>query len=322
MSNDARYTSSNPVAQLIRAAAGTTATPAFLFIVVLLLVLIRLFLFLFLLFLFLDGLLPDLRPALVQRFLCEKSVRRIGIEFTFFDEDLIDFLAVALARHLKRLRHTADRMIIGIIFDGFAAHARARIASDYDFSQRQMRGLRKSNANRAIVAVHDLDPVRFLQVHHVGSEITQNRSLFLPAIAQHIIDVDFQFFLKVGNGNLIRITDAAAIQHPSFVAALYLNNVSFRQVFAAVFVGEFFVVDKFFVTHQFAAVAERAFAPFASSVAHGQIIAAAQSFDGFLNKFLRLRGALLRHHDFGLLLRTRGRSGEQAEACESDYSQG
>src|SRR6202041_3708538 len=108
------------------------------------------------------------------------------------------------------------------------------------------------------------------------------------------------------------LTDARAIQPPSLVAALYFNDVSLRQILAAGFVGELFVVDKFFVAHQLAAVAERAFASFASSVAHREIIPAAQSFDGFLNKFLRLRGALLRHHDFGLLLRARGGTGEQA----------
>src|SRR5271168_66358 len=121
------YGRENQLARLIRAAAGTAATAALLFVVVLLLVAIRLLLLLFLLFLFFDRLLANLSPALVERFLGEERIGGIG-EFTFLDEHLIDFLAVALAGHLKRLRDAANRMIVGIILGGLAAHARAGIA--------------------------------------------------------------------------------------------------------------------------------------------------------------------------------------------------
>src|SRR5271156_1065500 len=250
------YGRENQLARLIRAAAGTAATAALLFVVVLLLVAIRLLLLLFLLFLFFDRLLANLSPALVERFLGEERIGGIGVEFTFLDEHLIDFLAVALAGHLKRLRDAANRMIVGIILGGLAAHARAGIASDHYFAQRQMRGLRESNANRAIVVVHKLDPVGFFQVHHVGAQVAQNRSRLFPAIAQHIVDINFYFFLERGDRNLVRIADSAAIEHPTLIAILNFDDVALRQIFAAIFVGELLVIDKIFVTHQLAAVAE------------------------------------------------------------------
>src|ERR1700679_1256870 len=73
-------------------------------------------------------------PAFIEGFFGEKLGRHAGVVIEFVEEHLIDFDAVALAGDLERRLDTIDRMVVGVVFDFFAAHAGIGVAGVDDFA--------------------------------------------------------------------------------------------------------------------------------------------------------------------------------------------
>src|SRR5271170_4537504 len=91
------------------------------------------------------------------------------------------------------------------------------------------------DADGAIVAVHHFDPIGFLVVHDVQATVTENHPGLVDAMAENIVYVLLDVFLKggeIGNGGF---GDAATIQSPALVAVEYIDDVALGKILRTVF---------------------------------------------------------------------------------------
>ncbi len=121
-----------------------------------------------------------------------------------------------------------------------------------------MSGTSEGDPNRAILVVDNLDPVRFLEVDHIGASVAEDHVRLVDAMTQDIVDVDLDVFLEPGHVARCGFRDAPAIENPAFVAVENVDEVALRHVFLAIFEGRLFVVYELREPVQIAGVAELA----------------------------------------------------------------
>src|SRR5579875_1180418 len=145
-----------------------------------------------------------------------------------------------------------------------------------------MRGPVKSDANHAIIAVRQFDPIGLFELHDIRSRIPENHSGFVDAMPQNVVDV-FQVvlleLLKIGRGG---VGDAAAIQHPSLLPVIDFNNVALGQVLLPFFVGRYRVINEFAETAHVAGMIELTDVAGAGDVAIINVGATTESIDRLL----------------------------------------
>ena len=253
--------------------------------------------FVFGLFLF----FADFFPALFEGFPGEKSIGHAGVVLAFFEEDLIDLDAIAFAGDLKRRLDAIHGVVVGIVFDFRAAHAGIGVARVGDFAHGKMGGARDGDAEGAVVAINQFDPIGFLVIDYVQTAVAKNHAGFVNAVAKNIVDVLLGVFLKSSDVRDSGFGNSAAIEAPAFVAIVDVNDVALGEIFDAVFVGRLGKILESFKTIQFAGMAKLAEAAGAGEVMHVQVGRAAERINGLLQDLLGSGGALLWEHDFLIL---------------------
>ena len=99
-----------------------------------------------------------------------------------------------------------------------------------------MRGSGDRDANRAIVRIDELDPVRLLQVDDIRAAVTEDHAGLVNPVAKDIVDIDFIALHEIDQIDLRSLRDAAAIEFPSFVAVVHLDDIAFGEVLLALLV--------------------------------------------------------------------------------------
>src|ERR1700683_4427160 len=167
----------------------------------------------------------DFFPSLIQGFLGKERVRDAGVVLKLVEENLVDLDAIAFAGDLIRGLDAIDGVIVRVVLDFLGAHASVGVARVHDFAHGQVRGACDGDAERAIVAIDQLDPVGFLVVHHVQTGVTENHPLLMDAMAEYIVDVLLGVFLKRGEICDGGFRDAAAVRLPAFIAVVNRDDL-------------------------------------------------------------------------------------------------
>src|SRR5271168_598227 len=260
----------------------------------------------------------DFFPALFEGFFGEHGVGDAGVVLILVEENLVDLDAVAFTRDLIWGLNAADGMVVRIVFDFLGAHAGIGVARVHDLAHGEVGAAGDGDAEGAIVAIHQLNPIGFLVVHHVQAAVTENHPRFVDATAENIVYVFLGVFLiggEVGDG---RFGDAAAIEFPPFVAVEDRDDVALGKIFGAIFEWRLGVVLEMSETVEFAGVSELADAPNAGDIMDIQIRRATERVNGLLQDRFGFRGALLGEQDGIVVLREGARRGGEADAGEQE----
>src|ERR1700691_5264890 len=145
-----------------------------------------------------------------------------------------------------------------------------------------MRAARNRDAESAIFAVDQFDPITFLVVDDIEAAVAKNHSGFMNAVAQYVVDVLLGVFLRRGHVRDRRFGDAAPIQIPALVAVADFDDVALGQIFGAIFVRRNGDVDNLGVSAELAGMVKLAEFGFDSDVFYVEVSGTAQTGDGRL----------------------------------------
>ena len=165
--------------------------------------------------------------------------------------------------------------------------------------------LRKRDADRAIVAINHFDPVCLLQVHDVRSAVPQDHARLVAAVAQNVVEILLNLFLEVGDVGPRRFAHAAAVQIPTLVAVVNLDDILLRKIFLALLERRLRIINELSKPGDFARMIELANPARARHIVDVQVGVTAERLDGLIENLPGLRGALLRHQKLIVL---RGRA--------------
>src|SRR3984957_14307522 len=219
----------------------------------------------------------DFFPAFVEGFLGEERVGDAGVVLILVEENLV----------------AVDGMVVRVVFDFLVAHAGVGVARVHDFAYGQVGGAGDGDAEGAVIAIHQLDPIGFLVVHHVETGVTKNHPGFVDTMAENIVYVFLGVFLKGGEVGDGGFGDAATIQLPAFIAVKDGDNIALGKIFGAVFQRRLCIVNEMSEAVEFTGMSELAEAALAGDVMDIQIDRAAKSVNGLLQDGLGFCGALL-----------------------------
>src|SRR5271154_786161 len=257
-------------------------------------------------------------PAFFEGFLGEHGVGDAGVVLILVEENLVDLDAVAFTRDLVGGLDAADGVVVRIVFDFLGAHAGIGVARVDDLAHGEVGAAGDGDAEGAIVAIPQLNPIGFLVVHHVQAAVTENHPKLVNATAENIVYVFLGVFLiggEVGDG---RFGDAATIEFPAFVAVEDGDDVALGKIFGAVFQRRLGIVNKMAEAIEFAGVSELAEAADTRDIMDVEIGGAAKRVNGLLQDGLGFRGALLGEQDGSVVLREGARRGGEADEGEQE----